>query len=87
VNVAALDFARARKSQGGAGLTGFVVPCYGSRNCVIALDQDPAGNQSNQEVRNEVEIFFATDQDGQAVWDALQRLRSLYPAAPVVTVN
>jgi uncharacterized membrane protein len=87
VNVAALDFARARKSQGGAGFTGFVVPCNGSRNCVIALDQDPAGNQSNQEVRNEVEIFFATDQDGQAVWAALQRLRSLYPAAPVVTVN
>ena len=87
VNVAALDFARARKSRGGAGFTGFAVPCNGDRNCVIALDQDSAGNQSNQEVRNEVEIFFATDQDGEAVWTALQRLRSLFPAAPVVTAN
>jgi len=87
VNVAALDFARAHTSQGGAGFTGFVVPCNGNRNCVIGVDQDEAGEQSNQQVRNEVEIFFATDQDGQEAWAALQRLRSLYPAAPVVTVQ
>jgi hypothetical protein len=85
VNIEALSFARGRSIAGRAGYTGFAIPCNGDRSCVITVDQDDAGKQSNQQVLNEFDILFATEQDGRDVWSALQLLRNLYPAAPVVT--
>jgi hypothetical protein len=87
VNVEALSFARARSITGRAGYTGFAIPCNGDNRCVISLDQDDAGKQSNHEILNEFDILFATEQDGRDVWAALQQLRNLYPAAPVVTAR
>jgi hypothetical protein len=85
VNVEALSFARARAIPARAGYTGFAIPCNGDNRCVISLEQDTAGKQSNQEILSEFDIFFATEQNGSDVWAALQQLRNLYPAPPVVT--
>jgi hypothetical protein len=87
VNVEALSFARARSITGRPGYTGFAIPCNGDNRCVISLDQDDAGKQSDQEVLNELDILFATEQDGRDVWAGLQQLRNLFPAQPVVTAR
>jgi hypothetical protein len=87
VNIEALDFARGRSLGDRGGYTGFAVPCRDDRACVIALDQDDAGHQSNTRLTNELDVFVANDTDGMAVWGALLELRDLYPEQPVIGVR
>ena len=76
-----------RAIAGRAGYTGFAIPCNGDNRCVISLEQDSAGAQSNHQVSNEFDIYFANDQVGADVWSGLQQLRNLFPVPPVVSAR
>ena len=86
VNLEALDFARGRRLAGD-GVMGFRIPCRDERACVVELEQDDAGKQSSPLLFQEVDIFFASNPDGDAIWAALQKLLSLYPEEPVVAIR
>jgi hypothetical protein len=87
VNIEALDFSRGRVLTDRVGYTGFGIPCNRDERCVITVDQDDTGKQSNHDILNVFQVLFATEQDGRDVWAALQQLRALYPAPPVVTAR
>lgn len=87
VNVATLDFARAKRFPPTDGLSRFEIPCKGDEPCAVKLDKDDAGGLSNNRIAYSVTMYFIGDSSGQAVWDALLRLRALYPAEPSVAAR
>lgn len=87
VNLATLDFARAKRIPPSDGLSRFEIPCKGDEPCAIMVDKDSAGVLSDNHVSYSVTVFFIGDSSGQTVWDALLKLRDLYPAEPTVDVR
>jgi hypothetical protein len=83
VNVATLDFARARHFAGD-GYAGIEIPCRSDRACMLGEDQNAAGATSNQRIYSSIDIYFKDDERGRAAWSSLQKLRKLYPATPAV---
>lgn len=83
-NLAALDFARGRRIGEGGGITGVEIPCRGDRACTIGFNEDRGGNRSSSHIYSSIIFYFANSQDGGSLWNALLKLRSLYPAEPAV---
>jgi hypothetical protein len=86
VNLATLDFARARHFTGD-GHAGLEIPCREDRACMIGENKDSAGATSNQHIYASIDLYFKDDERGREVWSSLQKLRKLYPAAPAVVAR
>jgi hypothetical protein len=86
VNLATLDFARARHLTGD-GYAGLELPCAEDRACMIGQEKDAAATASNQHLYVSLDIYFKDDERGRQAWSALQRLRKLYPSAPAVVAR
>jgi len=86
VNLATLDFARARHFTA-TGYAGLEIPCREDRACMVGENRDRAGTISNQQIYGSIDIYFKDDARGREVWSSLQKLRKLYPAAPAVVAR
>jgi hypothetical protein len=86
-NLAALDFPNAKGLGDLGGVTGYAIPCRNQGACTIGVDKDPDGKLGNNHIYSSINLYFATSDDGPAVWGALLRLRGLYPAEPAVTAR
>jgi hypothetical protein len=82
-----LDFTKARRYNKGNGLACFEIPCRGGQACVIGLDEDSAGNLSNNHIYSSLYLYFQGDENADSVWNALLRLHELYPAEPTVVAR
>jgi hypothetical protein len=90
VNIAMLDFARAnRVGPFDGGRYGFDIPCKEDRACATGARQDAAGSRQVGEayIANHLTVYFVGDDNGNAIWSALQKLRDLYPAEPSIVVR
>jgi uncharacterized membrane protein len=86
-NLATLDLARATHLDDLGGVTGYAIPCRNDGACNIGLDKDPDGKLGNNHIYKSINLYFVSEDDGQALWNALLKLRELYPAPPTVTVR
>jgi uncharacterized membrane protein len=87
VNLAALDLAGATHLDDLGGVTGYAIPCRNHGACNIGLDKDPNGRLGQNHIYSSINLYFVGEDAGQALWDALRRLRVLYPALPAVTAR
>jgi hypothetical protein len=83
VNVATLDFARGQRVSS-PGVVAYRIPCRDARACVIAFSEDAPGQLSTPLLWEDISFLFASDADGQQIWDGLLGLVALYPAEPVI---
>jgi hypothetical protein len=68
-------------------VTGYAIPCRNHGACNIGLDKDPNGRLGQNHIYSSINLYFVGEDAGQALWDALRRLRVLYPALPAVTAR
>jgi hypothetical protein len=83
VNIATLDLTRAQ-ARSGSGVLAYEIPCRDGRACVVAFEEDAAGKLSTPLLFEDISILFASNADGQQVWNGLLGLAALYPAEPAV---
>jgi hypothetical protein len=86
-NLWALDFARAKRVLHENGIAEFDIPCKENSSCVIAFDKGGDGQRSDSRLYPALGLFFNASENGQDIWDALLKLRGLYPAAAKVDVR
>ena len=86
-NLATLDLRGATHLDDLGGVTGYAIPCRNNAPCTIGLDKSPDGTLGKNHLYTSINLYFVSEDDGQALWNALRRLRELYPALPAVTAK
>ena len=87
VNLVSLDFTRASQEHNASGQTWLRIPCKGNQACDIGIDQDSTEHFSNEEIYDGFYLYFTGTQNAEAIWNALLKLRDLYPAEPAVVAR
>ena len=87
MNLVSLDFTRASQEHDASGQTWLRIPCKGNQACDIGIDQDSTEHFSNEEIYDDFYFYFTGTQNAEAIWNALLKLRDLYPAEPAVVAR
>jgi len=86
-NLATLDLRSATHLGDLGGVTGYAIPCLNHAPCTIGLDKDPDGTLGKNHIYGSINFYFVGEDQGQAFWSALLKLRELYPALSAVSAR